>query len=451
MNKSLFLLIFRRITQSFWFIPTGLFLFAILIAFVLTGTDHWIGLSQKIDHVDWLYANSPDGARAVLSTIAGSMITVAGVLISTTVVVLTLASQQYGPRLVKNFIEDRPSQIVIGSFAACFIYSILVMRNIRSGEIEFVPQLSILVAVLSAVICIGMMIYFIHHISIAIQVQSIMERVHNDLDGLVEAVFPENLSQALETPGNQLDSEVVAKKLANKTLSAVNTTRPGYLQAVRSERLIKFAQENSLVVKLLVQPGSFLIKNEQLCQALAEQSLSQDAIDSLLSCFVFGRFPTCEQDILFPIKQLEEMAIRALSPGINDPHTAIECIDYLATSLRAIALRPFPSPYRADPQGELRVISPVHNFEKILRVAFQQIHHYGREDINVVNRIFMALQKIGQNAQLTVARRDTLALFAKELLDKSESCASSEGDKKKIRQAYQAAVRTHLSERTAQA
>lgn|GEM_PF-2157177 len=111
--------------------------------------------------------------------------------------VLTLASQQYGPRLVKNFIEDRPSQIVIGSFAAGFIYSILIMRNIHSGDVNFVPHLSILVAVLSAVMCIGMMIYFIHHISVAIQVQSIMERVHNDLSGLVDAVFPGNLSEPL--------------------------------------------------------------------------------------------------------------------------------------------------------------------------------------------------------------------------------------------------------------
>ncbi|WPJ97350.1 DUF2254 domain-containing protein [Coraliomargarita algicola] len=446
MNKSLFLLLFRRITQSFWFIPAGLFLSAICIAFLLTGTDHLLGLHQRLQNFEWLVASSPDGARAVLSTIAGSMITVAGVLISTTIVVLTLASQQYGPRLVKNFIEDRPSQIVIGSFAACFIYSILIMRNIHSGEVEFVPHLSILVAVVAAVVCIGMMIYFIHHISVTIQVQSILERVHEDLSGLVHDIFPENLSKPLDTPAVVLEQEAVAASLQAKIASPITTPKPGYLQAVRSDRLLELAQTHALIVKLHVQPGTFLLQNEHVCQAFADEALCEDTAETLLSCFVFGRFPTSEQDLTFPIKQLEEMAIRALSPGINDPHTAIECIDYLATSLRAIAQRPFPSNYRADAEGALRLITPKHDFEKILRTAFQQIHHYGREDVNVVSRIFMALQKIGDDPALDGARRDSLTKFAKELLDKSEACASCEGDKQQIREAYQAAVKTHLTE-----
>jgi len=117
-----------------------------LTAFLLTGTDHLLELDQRLENFEWLYASHPSGARAVLSTITGSMITVAGVLISSMIVVLTLASQQYGPRLVKNFIEDRPSQFVIGSFAACFIYSILIMRNIHSGEVDFVPHFSFCVS-----------------------------------------------------------------------------------------------------------------------------------------------------------------------------------------------------------------------------------------------------------------------------------------------------------------
>jgi uncharacterized membrane protein len=444
MNKSLFLLIFRRITQSFWFIPTGLFLLSIFTALVLTGADHLLQIDQ-LEGVKWLYASNPEGARAVLSTIAGSMITVAGVLISATIVVLTLASQQYGPRLVKNFIEDRPSQIVIGSFAGCFIYSILIMRNIHSGEVDFVPHLSILVAVLAAVACIGMMIYFIHHISVAIQVQSIMERVHQDLDCLVDAVFPSDVAEPLKTQSTMPTDTVVNKYLNEKMTSPLLAKKPGYLQAIRSERLLEFATENSLTVKLQIQPGTFVIKNELICEIFSEEPLADEALATLLNCFVFGRFPTCEQDILFPISQLEEMALRALSPGINDPHTAIECIDYLATSLREIALRPFPSSYRADAQGELRMISPVHDFDKILRATFQQIHHYGREDVTVITRIFAALQKIGSDTTLSNERRDTLTLFTKELLDKSEATACCEGDKAMIRSAYRSAMEPHLT------
>jgi uncharacterized membrane protein len=207
-----------------------------------------------------------------------------------------------------------------------------------------------------------------------------------------------------------------------------------------------FAIEHALVVKLLVQPGTFMIRDDLLCDAFGKETLPEEAQETLRNCFVFGRFPTCEQDILFPINQLEEMAIRALSPGINDPHTAMECIDYLATSLRAIAKRPSPSAYRADEGGTLRVITPVHNFEKILRSAFQQIHHYGREDIDVVSRIFTALQKIGDDASIEGSRRDTLAKFAKELVEKSETCAICPGDQDRIRAAYRSALEPHLIE-----
>ena len=237
MNRSFFTLIFTRVTQSFWFIPAALFVAAIFTAFILTGSDHLLELDQRIQKLDWLYASNPAGARAVLSTIAGSMITVAGVIISTMIVVLTLASQQYGPRLVKNFIEDRPSQIVIGSFAACFIYSILVMRNIHSGDVDFVPHLSILVSVLSAVGCIGLMIYFIHHVSVAIQVQSIMERVHKDLHGLVDSVFPEGLSDPLETPDEVSSQKAARAYLRGKVITPIKADKPGYLQAVRDSRL----------------------------------------------------------------------------------------------------------------------------------------------------------------------------------------------------------------------
>lgn len=446
MNKSLFLLIFRRITQSFWFIPTGLFLTAILMAFILTGTDHLLGLSQRMANIEWLYASSPAGARSVLSTIAGSMITVAGVLISTMIVVLTLASQQYGPRLVKNFIEDRPSQFVIGSFAASFIYSILILRNIRSGEVNFVPQLSILFAVLSAVVCIGMMIYFIHHVSVAMQVQSIMQRVHRDLDTLVDEFFPEDLADPLKTDTSLEDATPAEERLENKTMTPILAKSPGYLQAVRTTRLMDLANEHDLVVKLNFQPGAFAIEDESICEAYAEKPLNDEASELLRNCFVFGRFPTNEQDILFPISQLEEMAIRALSPGINDPHTALECIDYLASSIRAIAMRPFPVNYRVNSEGTLRVLSPSHGFEKILRGAFQQIHHYGRDEVNVVSRIFIAFQKIGNDAKLDGARRDALASVAKELLEKSEACASCEGDRIAMRKAYQAAMEPHLLE-----
>ncbi|HAV13965.1 MAG TPA: hypothetical protein DCX06_10825 [Opitutae bacterium] len=435
---SLFL---RRTCQSFWFIPATLITTAFIASVVLTWIDHKLQL-EAWEGSQWLLSTSPAGARSVLSTIAGSTITVAGVILSTTIVVLTLASQQYGPRLLRNFIEDRPSQFVIGSFTSCFIYSILILRSIRSGDFIFVPHLSVLLAVLAALVCICLMIYFIHHVSVEIQVQSIMARVHRDLRAKIDHLFPSHIGDSNE---DEIDEH---RDTGEAPREAVHSVDPGYLQAIRNDLLLEATARENVVVEIKQRPGEFIFEGDLIAEIdlKKNESISKDLIDEVRRSLVIGRFPTSEQDVRFPIQQLEEIAIRALSPGINDPHTALECVDYLASAMCTLARRSFPSEARYDDSGHLRVLAKSYDYRNLLDAAFKKIHHHGQLDPCIVCHLFEVLGKIAATIPCDAGRRTDVVSLAKRFLDDSESSLQSQQDKDEIREAYRACMKPILRE-----
>ncbi|GHC12940.1 hypothetical protein GCM10007047_32890 [Cerasicoccus arenae] len=364
------------------------------------------------------------------------MITVTGVILSTMVVVLTLASQQYGPRLVKNFIEDRPSQFVIGAFAGCFIYSIITLKNINSGGTEFVPTLSVLFAVVLSLTCIGLMIYFVQHVASAIQVQSIMRRVYHDLNHAVDELFPEEI--APEKPSAKPTADAPRTIGEGAELTCIRSHRAGYVQYVQDDDLMRLAKEWDLGVELKARPGDFVYDGYELASVNSKRALDDDALGELRGIFVMGTFPTHQQDATFPIRQMEEIAIRALSPGINDPHTAVECIDYLTCSFRKLARRTWPKPQRFDAEGALRVIAPPREFETLLRQAFQQIHFYGRQDITIVTRIVASLNIIAEECPSGSERRETIVKLTREVIQESQESLPFASQRERIPDAVSA-------------
>ena len=178
-------------THLVWFLPALLAAAAILLSFLTTAIDKSFLYHESAQRW-WLYSGGPDGARAVLSVIAGSMITVAGVVFSITIVVLSLASSQFGPRLIRNFMNVRSNQLVLGTFVATFTYSILVLRIVNATpEARFVPSLSVNLSIMMSLASLGVVIYFIHSIAESIQAQNIIDRVHQDLDEAIDRIFPE--------------------------------------------------------------------------------------------------------------------------------------------------------------------------------------------------------------------------------------------------------------------
>jgi uncharacterized membrane protein len=367
-------------------------LLALCVAFVTISIDN-----SRDGATSWAYGGGPEGARELLAAIAASMITVAGVSFSVMIVALTLASQQFGPRLLRNFMRDSGNQIVLGTFIATFTYCLIVLRTIRGGESEFVPHVSVTLAIFFALASLGVLIYFIHHAAVSIQAPELIAMVAKDIEQGIERLFPEELGRARQNDQQQIPGNFL-RDLESEA-APITAAQTGYLQSVDSERLLDVAKEHDLLLFVKCRPGDFIIEGDELARSRPPQQLNDQAADEIRAAFVLGTQRTHLQDVEFSIRQLVEVAVRALSPGINDPFTAVNCIDRIAAALCRLAERSFPSPLRRDEEGKLRVIARPVTFSRIVSAAFDPIRHYGRTSPPVVLRLLEVIAVIASRVQ----------------------------------------------------
>ena len=373
------LLVFRdRLLDSFWFVPALMTLLAALLAIGLIALDERVAVAD-VTWLSWTYAGGPEGARAVLSTVGGSMLAVAGTVFSITIAALSLASGQMGPRLLHNFTRDRGNQLTLGAFIATFTYCLLVLRTVRGLEqSSFVPHLAVTVGLLLALLDLGMLIYFIHHIAGAINVTQVITLVSRDLErtmnARLEAADPEEAHR--EAPERPPSFE--------RRAGVVRAQRGGYLQAVDTEALLRRAAERGALVELLVRPGEFVFESMPIARSLPAWR------GDLEASLILGGERTTQQDIEYAVRQIVEVAVRALSPGINDPFTAVNCLDRLGNALCQLSGRQLPSPYHYA-GGELRLIVPAPSFGGVVDGMFNQIRQNGAGHPAVLIRLLEVL------------------------------------------------------------
>jgi uncharacterized membrane protein len=371
---------------------------AMLLALGMVRLDQSVS-NENLSGFWWIYAGGAEGARAVLSTVASSMITVAGTTFSITVAVLALASSQFGPRLLGNFMRDRTNQAVLGAFVASFIYCLLVLRTVRGTEDDaLVPHLAVTAGVLLAVIDLAALIYFIHHVSDSIQAPQVVAKAGRELDATVDRLFPERVGQEFDPPQ--------AREWPAGLSHPLVSSRSGYLQALDTEQLVRLARENDLRLRLLYRPGQWIVRGDPLI--LVSPHPSSALGDRLRATFALGDRRTHFQDVEFGVNQLVEIALRALSPSLNDPFTAFNVIDQLAASLAELTKRELPSQYRADETGKLRVIAPAVGFEELLETAFKPIVESAGNNVRVLLRLYDALEVIA--ARSTAPERRAVLL-----------------------------------------
>jgi uncharacterized membrane protein len=342
----------------------------------------------------WIYTGGPDGARGLLSAVASSMVSVAATAFSITIVALQLAASNFGPRLLRNFMQDTGNQIVLGTFIGTFIYSLLVLRTIHGdgdGYNEFVPQLSVTVGIILAIISIAVLIYFIHHASTIIQASHVIEAVSADLDKTINRLFPTRIGYSQLQQQRQID-EVPAN--FDRESSPIKATGNGYLQAIDDKELMKIAEKYNLILRLETRPGKFVVKGCNLLMIFPIERVNAKITKQINDAFILGKERTEYQDVEFPINQLVEIALRAISPAVNDPFTAIRCIDRLSAGLSCLAQRDFTSPYRYDKNHNLRIIAEPVKFEKLVDRAFNQIRQYAQSDAAVTIRLLAAISTI---------------------------------------------------------
>ncbi len=371
--------------SSYWFLTSVLALAGLVAGVLLVLIDVKLG-NDWLGTFGWFYGSQPDGARTLLSTVAGSTITVAGVVFSVTLVAVTYASGQYGPRLLSNFTRDQGNQVSLGIFIGTFLYCLVVLRTVRDGkegsgdadEIvrdAFVPHLAMFGALALAILSIGVLIYFVHHVTDSIHVNNVIARIGQSLLDDIARHTAEN------------DDAAPRQCLPIGESTPVQSPTSGYVQAIDEDSLINAAEEHDVVINLCAIPGAFVHRGRPLMRVHGQ---AEDIADFTQS-FTIGRKSTGHQDLRFAIDELVEIAARALSPGVNDPFTAIACIDWLGAALEDLAVLPKQSECVTDENGALRLVIPRLGFEDYLTCAVGQLRPYAAPDPNAGARLLAML------------------------------------------------------------
>lgn len=430
----------ERVRTSLWFLPALMTIGSAAFAYGMVIVDRQVG-HKLPEGMNWAYSGGAEGASAVLGTIAGSMVTLAGVVFSLTLVALSLASSQFGPRLLRNFMRDRTNQITIGTFVATFMYCLLVLRTVRRIEdATFVPELSVTVGVGFALASLGVLIYFIHHVATSIQADEVVARVSEELCQSIERLLPEQPDDAASNAEcHDLPADFAAGAVA------IAACGDGYLELVDFDGLMKLAQQEDLILRIERRAGQYVTEESTVAFAYPQARVTGTLSEAMRAAFVLGS-RTAAQDIEFSLNQLVEIAVRALSPGINDPFTAVACVDRLGTALSRLARRRMPSPHRHDEHGRLRIVAPVSAFPELLAAGFNQVRQHGASSVAVTIRLLETIAQIG-----AVARRHADIAALQQQADMAVSASRrlpiEGGDRRDIEEHY-SQVRVTLARRS---
>ena len=396
--KALLLKYWDRLRSSFWFVPATMACLAVALAAAAVALDEAVA-GDWLRRLGWSYSGGAEGASLLLGTVAGSMIAIAGTVFSMTLVAMSLASSQLGPRLLRNFMRDTANQVVLGTFVATFVYCLLVLRTIRrADEVAFVPHLSVSIGVLLAMVSIGVLIYFIHHVSVSIQADVVVARAGKELEHGIGRLFPGQLGQ----PGRdaaKLAGHAGLPAAFEREARPVGALEDGYLQLIDADALMTLASQEDLLLRLERRPGHYLVQGQAMVMVWPGDRVTDALVGRLNDAFVLGMQRTATQDIEFSFHQLVEIAVRALSPGVNDPFTAIACVDRLASALCRLARCDMPSPLRFDSQGRLRLVAPGSTFVGVVDMAFNQIRQCARSNPAVAIRMLDAITQIAGQVQ----------------------------------------------------
>ncbi len=373
--------------SGFWFLPTLMVVGSMVLAIVLIEADS-AGSARWLAQWPRLFGTGSEGARLMLSTLAGSMMTVMGITFSMTLLALALASNQYTSRVLRNFMRSRVTQVTLGIFASIFVYCLIVLRTIRGGDAEFVPSLAVFFAFFMALGGVGVLIFFIHHIASSIQASNIIASIAHETIEAIDRLLPEKLG-----PDDSEGQDPVLQSLDERTWYPVPAAVSGYIQRVDNDVLLRMARDSKTIVRMELGIGAFVVQNAALASLALTYPPDQEMIAALNRAYSFSRHRTVRQDPAFGIRQIVDMALKALSPGVNDTSTAVICVDYLTAILARLACRQFAPLYRYDGEA-LRVISIVRPFESLLAESFDQIRRSAEGNVAIIARMLSAIKTI---------------------------------------------------------
>lgn len=430
--------LWEHLIGSYWFIPTACVLVGIILAPILVTIDEHFD-RETVRELSFAFTGDDDAARAIMTAIAGAVLGVAGTTFSITIAVLSMASSQFGPRLLRNFLTDTPNQFVLGAFIGTFSYSLLVLKSIHKYDVAFgVPQLAVTFAIIMAIICALLLVYFVQHMVHAIQASHVIQNASNDA---IKSIYHWYSDQCDITHQRDVEDNDVEQFYAwPKT--TIYSPSCGYLQQIYLESLITLTQDYGGVVQLHANLGDFVTDKNVIgyfYQRPADhpnnlkrtKTAHLAVIPRTPDGMFWQRFATCirieqrvthSNDIAYSLGQMTEIAVRALSPGINDPKTAVNCVQSLTTCLSIIMRRQPPSPYHfytpptqnddADTGSEQRftmlaVVTHTPRISDFIDTSLGEIRRYATADLMVLKALCQAMVDLNY-ARVNKAQQQTL-------------------------------------------
>lgn len=420
----------RKLADGFWLVPLatggGLALLAAgLLALDRAGGADGVGIG---------FDGDASAARDLLATVAGSLITVVGLTFSLTIVTLQLVSGQFTPRALRGLLADRLTQLVAGTFVGIVAYALLVLASVRDsadGVDGFVPSLATSVAIILTLAALVLLVVFVHHIGRTIQVSSIAARVADQTLAAVVRLYPEPFGEELEEP----PGPALAAWRAEAAPLVVRPRRPGYVQAVLIDDLVHaLAAGRKSRVAVAVQPGDFVTAETPAVEVWAAGD-PEAAEKATARALVVDDERDVRQDPAFGVQQLADIALRAISPGVNDPTTAVTCIGYLRAVLERLACRRFPPELRRHEDTGVSVVAPRREFEEYLELAVAEVGRYATADARVAGTILEALAPVAAAARRAGAadRASAVLAVARRVAGPAVEDARTEEDREALR------------------
>jgi uncharacterized membrane protein len=352
----------EQLSTSLWITPVGVTIACAGAALGLVQLDRVL----SSDFAGWyVYGGQADGARELLSTIASSMLTIAGLVFSITILVLQQASSQFSPRVLRTFLQDSVTQWAMGIFLGSFVYALVLLPQLRNegpGSQEFVPGVAVFGAFMLALASVAFFVRYIHHMAHSIRASTIIARVARETHESIARLYPEQVAESAAST-HELPASAPTRVLDN-------CTDAGVVIDVDTDALMRTAVERDLLIAVLPKVGDFVPLGAPVLQLWGASDVSDLRSEQWV---VLAQERTPQKDAAFGFRQLVDIAVRALSPGVNDPTTAVEVLDRLHDLLRSLVQRDIPSPARKDDAGRLRLLLPRPDFADYVQLSFEEI------------------------------------------------------------------------------
>jgi uncharacterized membrane protein len=422
----------EAIRTNLWVVP-AFGIAAVVMLFAVTYSVDRAAYNGHLQLPAWVLSGTADAARMILTTIAAALITVVGIVFSITIVALTLASTQFGPRMLRNFVRDQGTQLTLGAFVGTFCYSVITLVSVSPGPHgDFVPHLSITVALVMTLADVGVLIYFLNHIATMIQLPVVIAGIASTLANEISAQ-ERGGSFGLGAARGPSSEELLTRLEESGT--EIRTPRSGYLQVIRNESLVKIATSAEAVIHLPYRPGHFLVAGQVVARVWPADAASY-VEENLVRGHITGPYRTLTQDISFGFDQLVEIALRALSPAVNDTFTALTCIDWIGDCLCRISTSWRPQRIRRDSTGHIRVIAYQADFDRLVERAFEKIRQASDGMPAVMIRQLESLAKIIDQTPDS-GRRATLLRQAERIQRASLRSVAEAADRDDVTRRYE--------------